>query len=128
MGSSKPSAKMQNSNRQAAIPMGELNDLSHDSHSIMQNSESMFPKIEEGKFHKGADSSTDVDPGQFVVPKSERRGLFEQFTWILEFKNPRVYDKRIKWCITYIVAVAAAAAPMGSTIFFRKWRGSFELV
>lgn len=110
--SSKTSSIMQVPNQQT----GEPKDLDDDSHSIMQISESMFPTIEEGK--------TETDPGQFVVPRSERRGPFAQFTWVLEAKNPKAYPRRIKWCITYIVAVAAAAAPMGSTIFFRKRRTS----
>lgn len=111
---------MQDSNRQGPMLTGELKDFGLDSHSILRSSESMFPTIEEGKDHNGADSSTDFNPGPTVVPRLKRRGLFGQFTLLAEVENPKAYDRRTKWCITYIVAVAAAAAPMGSTIFFRK--------
>lgn len=104
----------------------EAKDIDDDSNSIIQSSGSMFLTIEEGKFH-GAGYSAEIDLDQLVVPKSERRGPFAQCTLILEARNPKAYPRRLKWCITYIVAVAAAAAPMGSTIFFRKWREPCKL-
>lgn len=55
-----------------------------------------------------------------VVPRSKRRGLFGQFTLLAEVENPKTYPRKIKWFITFIVAVAAAAAPLGSSIFFRE--------
>lgn len=51
-----------------------------------------------------------------IVPRSERRGLFARFTVIPEVTIPHDYTNSVKWMITAIVAIAAAAAPMGSAI------------
>jgi hypothetical protein len=55
-----------------------------------------------------------------VIPRSERRGLFGHFTIIPEIERPYEYTRKTKWLITAIVALAAAASPMGSGIFYRK--------
>ena len=55
-----------------------------------------------------------------VVPRSERRGLFGRFSVIPEIETPYEYTNRTKWLITAVVALAAAASPMGSGIFYRK--------
>ncbi|KAI9805778.1 MAG: hypothetical protein M1833_005271 [Piccolia ochrophora] len=52
------------------------------------------------------------------VPRSQRRGLFGRFTIVPEVADPQQYDRRVKWFITFVIAAAAAAAPMGSVIFF----------
>jgi hypothetical protein len=54
------------------------------------------------------------------VPRSRRRGLLGRFALVAEVQNPYDYDNNLKWFITFIVALAGAAAPMGSSIFFRK--------
>lgn len=51
-----------------------------------------------------------------VVPRKQRRGLFARLAVIPEVTEPWDYARRTKWTITFIVAVAAAAAPMGSSI------------
>ncbi|KAI0129945.1 major facilitator superfamily transporter multidrug resistance [Xylariales sp. AK1849] len=53
-----------------------------------------------------------------IVPRLKRRGLFAQLALIPEVDRPYDYSKRIKWTITTTVAIAAAAAPMGSAIFY----------
>lgn len=55
-----------------------------------------------------------------VVPRSQRRGLLAKLAVIPEVQRPYDYSNRTKWTITLIVAVAAAAAPMGSAIFYRE--------
>ena len=55
-----------------------------------------------------------------VVPRSERRGLFGRFSAIPEIETPYEYTNKTKWLITAVVALAAAASPMGSGIFYRK--------
>lgn len=55
-----------------------------------------------------------------IVPRSKRRGLFGRLAIIPEVDNPYDYKRSTKWLITLIVALAAAAAPMGSAIFLRK--------
>jgi len=55
-----------------------------------------------------------------VVPRSERRGLLGRLTIIPEIERPYEYNRRTKWMVTAVVALAAAAAPMGSGIFYRR--------
>lgn len=57
-----------------------------------------------------------------VVSRSQRRGLLGRFTVVAEVENPLDYPRRTKWFITFVVALAAVAAPLGSTIFFRTYR------
>ncbi|KAK8031475.1 MFS multidrug resistance [Apiospora arundinis] len=53
-----------------------------------------------------------------VVPRTRRRGLFAQLALVPEVNRPYDYSIRVKWTITIFVAIAAAAAPLGSAIFF----------
>lgn len=53
------------------------------------------------------------------VPLSERRGLFARFCLVAEVTEPYDYKNSTKWSITFMVAVAGAAAPVGSAIIFR---------
>ncbi|KIW61319.1 hypothetical protein, variant [Exophiala xenobiotica] len=50
------------------------------------------------------------------VTRSKRRGLFSRFALVAEVTEPFDYKDSTKWFITFIVAVAAAAAPVGSAI------------
>ena len=59
------------------------------------------------------------DPESIKVPRSQRRGLFGRFTVLAEVEEPKHYSRRTKWYITFVVALAAIAAPMGSAIIFR---------
>ena len=56
-----------------------------------------------------------------VVPRSKRRGLLGRFTLVPEVGNPVEYDRSVKWFITTLIALAAAAAPTGSAVFLRKY-------
>ena len=60
-------------------------------------------------------------PAAVKVPRSQRRGLFGRFTILAEVEEPKHYPRRTKWFITFVVAMAAMAAPLGSAIFFRKF-------
>jgi multidrug resistance protein len=62
-------------------------------------------------------SSIDLEP-PVPVPRSKRRGLCGRFAVLAEVENPRSYPRRVKWFITFVVAVAGMMAPMGSSIFF----------
>lgn len=55
-----------------------------------------------------------------TVPRGERRGLLGRLSIIPEVTRPYDYPNSTKWLITLIVALAAAAAPLGSAIFFRE--------
>jgi len=50
------------------------------------------------------------------VPRGERRGLLARVTVIAEVDEPKDLANKTKWMITAVVAIAAAAAPMGSSI------------
>lgn len=54
-----------------------------------------------------------------IVPRSKRRGFLGSLTIVPEVENPYDYKKSTKWGLTFIVALATAAAPLGSTIFYR---------
>lgn len=68
--------------------------------------------------NKSQTSSTRSRP-MSVIPRSKRRGLLGRFTIIPEVEQPYNYKNSIKWAITALVALAAAAAPVGSAIFYR---------
>ncbi|XWW92096.1 hypothetical protein V2A60_000018 [Cordyceps javanica] len=53
-----------------------------------------------------------------IVPRGERRGLLSRFTIVPEVVNPYDYKRGTKWGITATIAVATAAAPLGSSIFY----------
>lgn len=57
-----------------------------------------------------------IRPPAVKVPRAERRGLLARFCFIDEVTNAWDYSNKMKWLITAIVAVAGAAAPMGSSI------------
>ena len=52
------------------------------------------------------------------VARSQRRGLFARFALIAEVTEPKDYKNSTKWFITFIIGIAAAAAPVGSAIIF----------
>ena len=70
----------------------------------------------------------EVTPTPVKVPRSKRRGLFGRFTIVAEVEEPKHYPRRTKWFITFVIALAAVAAPMGSTIIFRKNRALVHAV
>ena len=59
---------------------------------------------------------TSDEEEDFIVNKKSRRGLIAALAVIPEVTDPRMYSRKTKWTITMIVALAAAAAPLGSTI------------
>ncbi|KXS97355.1 hypothetical protein AC578_10727 [Pseudocercospora eumusae] len=50
------------------------------------------------------------------VPRNKRRGLLAHFCLMDEVTNPYNYTRPQKWTVTFIVSLAGAAAPMGSSI------------
>lgn len=109
------------SNEQSTAPAKhetEIDDIQSQSHasSIVVEDEE---KHADEEVQPPPRQSTDLGPA-IVVPRLKRRGLLGQFTLVAEIENPKTYPRKMKWFITFIVAVAAAAAPSGSAIFFRK--------
>ena len=61
-----------------------------------------------------------VCPRPVRVPTAERRGLFARFSIVAEVEEPKHYPRKTKWFITFIIALAAIAAPLGSAIILRE--------
>jgi hypothetical protein len=70
---------------------------------------------------KSSSSSTRTRTA-IIVPRAKRRGFLARLTVIPEVERPYDYKNRTKWFITFQVAIAAAAAPMGSAILLRECR------
>jgi hypothetical protein len=70
--------------------------------------------------------STSASRDPVKVPRTQRRGWLGTFTILAEVVEPKDYGRKVKWFITFIVAFAAAAAPLGSAIFFRTYASRCE--
>ena len=105
---------------QYEIEPQEKPDVTDDVHSGA--TQPQFPSIDEEKGEKGGiQDPIGVDQDQpIVVPRMKRRGLFGQITFLAEIENSKTFPRRTKWFITFIVGLAGAAAPMGSSIFYRR--------
>lgn len=55
-----------------------------------------------------------------TVPDKKHHGFLGWLSLIPETENPYHYGKKAKWLITGVVAIAAATAPMGASIFYRE--------
>lgn len=82
-------------------------------HSIEPTFEAQRPKLSQ----TGTRSSS-IYSRTIVVPRAQRRGLLGRLALIPEVENPHAYGRGTKWMITFLIALAAAAAPMGSAIFY----------
>lgn len=73
----------------------------------------------QGNVRSKSQSSSIRSRSLSIIPRSKRRGLLGRFAIIPEVERPHDYGNGTKWAITAIVALAAAAAPVGSAIFYR---------
>jgi len=89
--------------------------------SSIHSSETVHRGEEEAPPLPPLSNASSISSQPVKVPRSARRGLFGRFTILAEVEEPKHYGRRTKWFITFIVALAAAAAPMGSAIFFRTF-------
>ena len=64
-------------------------------------------------------TASSITPAPVKVPRSKRRGLFGRFSILAEVEEPQHYSRRTKWYITFVIAMAAIAAPLGSAIILR---------
>lgn len=104
------------------VRIKEENDQVHDPQPISRERASLSTAVEgKEKYESTTTYSNTSEPSPAVVPRLKRRGLFGQFTLLAEVENPKTYPRKTKWFITFIVAVAGATAPMGSSIFFREY-------
>ncbi|KAF7946512.1 hypothetical protein EAE96_009509 [Botrytis aclada] len=67
---------------------------------------------------EGSNSALERPPTTVIVLRSKRRGLLGIWTIIPEIESPQSDKNDIKWLITFIFAMAGAAAPLGSAIIF----------
>lgn len=96
---------------------GVCSDLDGLDHSTVNS----LGTAELGRSRTQSRSSSTHARAAVVVPRSERRGLLSRFTILPEVVNPYDYTRGTKWGITATIAVATAAAPLGSSIFYRQY-------
>ncbi|TAQ91544.1 hypothetical protein B7494_g173 [Chlorociboria aeruginascens] len=92
-------------------------DSTH-SHSSTLNSMTPGPIDPQRPTRSKSKSSSTRSRQITVIPRPQRRGLLARFSLIPEISRPYDYKRSTKWLITLQVALAAAAAPMGSSIFY----------
>ncbi|TFB05423.1 MFS antiporter QDR3 [Trichoderma ghanense] len=63
-------------------------------------------------------ASTTRSKALTIVPRSQRRGVLARFALVPEVERPYDYKNSTKWGITLTIALATAAAPLGSSIFY----------
>jgi hypothetical protein len=97
----------------------ETDEDSVHSRSSLGAIEAIPEETEEPQRSKSKSSTVGSRPLS-VIPRSKRRGLLARFTIIPEVEQPYEYKRSTKWLITLQIALAAAAAPMGSAILLRK--------
>lgn len=64
-----------------------------------------------------ADTSVDPRP----------RRLFDMVCVIESLEDPFEYQRRTKWLVTSVVAIAAATSPMGASIFYRAYSNGSDI-
>ena len=101
-----------------APDLEKITDHFSPSASQPQNGHAAEGSVTEQKGAEAVESEIE-EPGPVKVPRSKRRGLFGRFAILAEIEEPKHYPRTTKWYITFVVALAAVAAPLGSTIIFR---------
>jgi hypothetical protein len=97
-------------------------DSIHSEHShISSDSIEPIPEENETVQRSRSKSSSVRSRPLSIVPRHKRRGLLGKFALIPEVDRPHDYKRSTKWTITLIVALAGAAAPIGSAIFLRQY-------
>ncbi len=102
---------------EATKPLG---DLSHPkSPSTVEPTDNANEKEKDVEAARVTTSTSSITPAPVKVPISKRRGLFGRFSVLAEVEEPQNYPRKIKWYITFVIAMAAVAAPLGSAIILR---------
>lgn len=103
------------------VGVDENDDISRSSASPSTINEEDERKDEKDvELGQATSAASEQDPPPVKIPRSKRRGLFARFSVIAEVEEPKHYARRTKWFITFIIALAAVAAPLGSAIILRK--------
>ncbi|KAH9821978.1 Major Facilitator Superfamily (MFS) transporter [Teratosphaeria destructans] len=91
--------------------------VSLDSHATLPEEGHDHQVAARHRSHSRAKSTrSSVKQDAVKLPMAERRGLLVRLCVMAEVDNPYAYTRRKKWTITFIIAVAGAAAPMGSSL------------
>jgi hypothetical protein len=110
---SKPASAVDSGYKKEEVEEDSVHSIEHSIHSVQ-------PATEESRHESKSKASSVHSRALTTVPLSQRRGLFAKLSLIPEVERPYDYANKTKWLITLIVSIAAAAAPLGSSIFFRK--------
>jgi hypothetical protein len=89
---------------------------SHSSSGTIEDNQQRPQPVERSKSRSSSARSRTV----VVVPRSQRRGLLARLTFVAEVEKPYDYKRSTKWFITFLVALGAVAAPLGSSILLRE--------
>ncbi|WPH01462.1 mfs transporter ops2 [Acrodontium crateriforme] len=73
-------------------------------------------KSRHGSRSRPRSSARSIRATAVKVPPGQRRGLLARLAIIAEVEDPYDYSRKLKWAITFVVAIAGAAAPMGSAL------------
>ena len=98
--------------------MKEVGDLEAD-HDVDTEAGSHSGDSHSSDDHPISRTTTAQSRALIIVPRSKRRGLFARFSLVPEVERPYDYKNSTKWFITLMVALAGAAAPFGSSVFYR---------
>lgn len=137
-GSGLPKDSASEERGQHAHGSGPLSIHTHDSESDGLNLEEKrgLPSEQDDLDHQSVDPQNAAELGRsrtqsrasstrsrplLIVPRAERRGILSQLTLVPEVVNPYDYKRSTKWGITASIAIATAAAPLGSSIFYRLY-------
>ncbi|KAL9019879.1 MAG: hypothetical protein Q9185_002821 [Variospora sp. 1 TL-2023] len=103
-------------------PSSQANDLIRDipvvRHDRLPNDADVQENLEDEDIEGNRETTIpeSIHPAPVPIPKSQRRGILGRFTVVAEVEEPKAYSRRTKWYITFVIALAAVAAPMGSAI------------
>ena len=95
-------------------------ELPLDSPSTIDEEKVQDQDEEDIELAQATSTAESVYPPPVKVPIAERRGLFARFSILAEIEEPKHYPQKTKWFITFIIALGAVAAPLGSAIIFRE--------
>ncbi len=91
----------------------------HSSHSSAPSEQSTITDNQSHDVEAALERTLTPKKPIIKVSRAQRRGLFVRFCVVAEVTEPWDYQNSTKWFITFIIAIAGAAAPVGSAIIFR---------
>jgi multidrug resistance protein len=110
---------MKDNNEKEDLEIGAESPIPNSSPSPSLHPEEEQDTVRQPPIHRHVTDSSSIRSKSYyppIVPRAERRGLLARFSVVPETTQPYLYPRRTKWFITFTIAMAAAAAPMGSAI------------